>query len=66
VRRRLALLVPALVLSLSACLDQPEEANDNVPQEQPQPASSPVLRTPEPVSTAPLTVDPPGPTRSPQ
>ncbi len=65
--RRLVLLIPALVLALSGCLDQPEEANDNGPQEQPErPAPTEVLRTPETVPTAPLTVDPPGPTRSPQ
>ena len=63
--RRPLLLLPAVVLALSGCLSQPEEANNNGPQEQPtRPAD--VVRTPETVPTAPLTVDPPGPTRSPQ
>lgn len=34
-RTRLALAVPALVLALSGCLNQPEEANNNGPQPQP-------------------------------
>ena len=29
-------LAPALALTLSGCLNQPEEANDNGPQEQPE------------------------------
>ena len=62
--RRLALLVPAAVLVLSGCLDQPEEANDNGPQQDPtQPGD--VVRTPEPVETAPSTVPLPGPSNSP-
>ena len=61
---RLVLLLPAVALALTGCLSQPEEANDNGPQEQPQVPPS-VFRTPAPVETAPLTVDPPGPTRSP-
>jgi starvation-inducible outer membrane lipoprotein len=34
-RTRLVLAVPALALALSGCLTQPEEANDNGPQPQP-------------------------------
>ena len=30
------LLAPALALTLSGCLNQPEEANDNGPQPQPE------------------------------
>ena len=62
--RRLVLLIPALVLALSGCLDQPEEANDNGPQEQPTTPGE-VRRTPQPDPSASLTVDAPGPTRSP-
>ncbi len=63
-RRRLALLLPALALSLTACLDQPEEANDNGPQPDPtQPGD--VVRTPVPVESAPSTVPLPGATNSP-
>ena len=64
-RTRLALAAPALALglALTGCA-QPEEANDNGPQEQPtRPAEVP--RTPQSDPSAPLTVDPPGPTRSP-
>ena len=62
-RTALALVLPAVVLSLSGCLTQPEEANDNGPLEVPSlPA---VERTPVPVETAPLTVEVPGETRSP-
>ncbi len=65
-RRRTA--VPALalaaVLGLSGCLTQPEEANDNGPQRDPdQPGD--VVRTPEPVESAPSTVPLPGPSNSP-
>ena len=63
-RARRALLVPVLALALSGCLSQPEVANDNGPQEQPTRPPD-VERTPEVVETAPLTVDPPGATRSP-
>ena len=63
-RRTAPLLVlPALVLALSGC--QVEEANDNpIPPSVPSPPPG-VVRTPEPVETAPLVVDPPGATRSP-
>lgn len=57
------LVVPALVLALSGC--QVEEANDfPLPPPVPSPPAG-VVRTPEPVETAPLEVDPPGATRSP-
>jgi len=64
VRRTTPLLVlPALVLALSGC--QVEEANDN-PLEPRVPSPPPgVVRTPVPVETAPLEVDPPGATSSP-
>lgn len=62
-RAQLVLLVPALLLALVGCR-QPGDANDNAPQDQPaRPAD--VVRMPEVVETAPLTVEPPGPTRSP-
>ena len=64
-RTRLALVLPALVLALSACGDGNAQANDDGPQEQPQRPPS-VLREPAPVQEdQQLTVDPPGPTRSP-
>jgi PBP1b-binding outer membrane lipoprotein LpoB len=63
-RQRLALLVPAVVLVLSGCLDQPEEANDNGPQEQPIAPPS-VVREPVPVESAPDAVEQPGPSLSP-
>jgi hypothetical protein len=54
----------AAVLALSGCLTQGEEANDNGPQPDPtQPGG--VVRTPEPVETAPSTVPLPGPSNSP-
>ena len=56
-RAQLALLLPALLLALLGCR-QPEEANDNGPQEQPERPPS-VFREPVPVETAPLTVDQP-------
>lgn len=66
-RTRVLLVLPVLVAGLSGCLSQPESANDN-----PNPRSEeipsippPIPRTAEPVPSAPLTVDPPGPTRSP-
>jgi PBP1b-binding outer membrane lipoprotein LpoB len=65
-RRRTAVpaAVLAAVLALSGCLTQPEEANDNGPQPDPtQPGD--VVRTPEPVESAPSTVPLPGPTNSP-
>ena len=63
-RRTAPLLVlPALVLALSGC--QVGEANDT-PLRPTVPSPPPdVVRTPEPVESAPLVVDPPGPTRSP-
>ncbi len=64
--RRTALPAVALaaVLALSGCLTQPEEANDNGPQPDPtQPAG--VVRTPEPVESAPSTVPLPGASNSP-
>lgn len=66
-RRTTPLLVlPALVLALSGCLNQLEEANDTPTPDGRVPSPPPgVVRTPAPVETAPLTVDPPGPTRSP-
>ena len=57
-RARPALLLPALVLALSGCLSQPEEANDNGPQEQPVRPTD-VAREPEVVESAPGTVDQP-------
>ena len=61
---RLVLVVPALLLTLSGCLNQPKAANEDGPQEQPvRPAD--VFRTPTGVEGGSLTVDPPGPTRSP-
>ena len=65
-RARTAL--PALLLTLglaaTGCATQPEEANDNGPQlDATQPPD--VVRTPEPVESAPLTVPLPGPTNSP-
>jgi PBP1b-binding outer membrane lipoprotein LpoB len=65
-RRRTAVpaAVLAAVLALSGCLTQPQEANDNGPQPDPtQPGD--VVRTPEPVETAPSTVPLPGATNSP-
>ncbi len=56
-------VLPLLALALVGCR-QPAEANNNGPQDQPtRPAG--VVREPQVVETAPLTVDPPGPTRSP-
>jgi len=57
----------ALVLLLSGCTAASEKANEDGPQEQPErPPPASVLRTPEPVESAPLTVDQPvGPTRTP-
>jgi hypothetical protein len=63
-RSRLALVLPALLLALSGCGDGNAQANDDGPEEQPQRPPS-VLREPAAVQDAPLTVDPPGPTRSP-
>ena len=63
-RRSPALLVPALVLVLSGCLAQDQEANDNPPPVMPSPPAD-VVRTPEVVESAPAVVEPPGPTRSP-
>ena len=64
-RTRLVLAAPALAvaLALTGCA-QPEEANDNGPQEQPTTPGE-VRRTPQPDPSASLTVDAPGPTRSP-
>lgn len=62
-RSRLALALPALSLVLTGCLSQPQEANDTPPFEVPSLPPSRVS-TPAPVETAPLTVDPPGPTRT--
>jgi hypothetical protein len=57
------LVVTAVVLALSGC--QVEEANDNtITPSVPSPPPG-VVRTPEPVESAPLVVDPPGATRSP-
>lgn len=63
-RSRLVLALPALSLVLTGCLSQPQEANDTPPFEVPSLPPS-VFQTPAPVETAPLTVDPPGPTRTP-
>ena len=64
-RRRTA--VPALVLAAALALTgcaQAEEANDNGPQPDPtQPGG--IVRTPQPVETAPSTVPLPGPSNSP-
>ena len=64
-RTRLALAAPALALglALTGCA-QPEEANDNGPQDQPSRPGE-IRRTPQSDPSASLTVDPPGPTRSP-
>lgn len=66
--RRLRTAAPAAllaaVLALSGCTSQPQEANDNGPQPDPTQPSD-VVRTPEPVETAPSTVPLPGPTNSP-
>ena len=63
-RTALPAAVLAAVLALSGCLTQPEEANDNGPQPDPtQPGG--IVRTPEPVESAPSTVPLPGPTNSP-
>ena len=59
-----ALLVPALVLVLSGCLVQDQDANDNPPPVMPN-APGDVVRTPEPVESAPAVVEAPGPTRGP-
>lgn len=65
-RPALVLAVPALVLSLSGCLTQLDEANDTpTPGDRIPSLPEDVERTPEPVDDAELTVDPPGPTRSP-
>ena len=64
VRRSPALLVPALVLALSGCLVQDQEANDNPPPVMPSPPAG-VVRTPEAVESAPAVVEAPGPTRGP-
>ncbi len=57
------LVLTALVLTVSGC--QVEEANDNpITPTVPSPPAG-VVRTPVPVETAPLEVDPPGATRSP-
>ena len=65
-RRRTAVpaAVLAAVLALSGCLTQPQEANDNGPQRDPDQPSD-VVRTPVPVETAPSTVPLPGATNSP-
>jgi len=56
--------VLAAVLALSGCLTQPQEANDNGPQPDPtQPGD--VVRTPEPVESAPSAVPLPGASNSP-
>ena len=63
-RTALPAAVLAAVLALSGCLTQPEEANDNGPQPDPtQPGG--IVRTPEPVESAPSTVPLPGPSNSP-
>ena len=63
-RTALPAAVLAAVLALSGCLTQPEEANDNGPQPDPtQPGG--IVRTPEPVESAPSTVPLPGATNSP-
>lgn len=49
-RSPLALAVAGLVLVLSGCLDQPEEANDNGPQPQPDRPTG-VVSEPEPQSS---------------
>jgi len=65
-RPALVLAVPFLALALSGCLNQVEEANDTpTPGDRLPSLPADVERTPAPVETAPLTVDPPGPTRSP-
>jgi hypothetical protein len=64
VRRSPVLLLPALVLALSGCLAQDQDANDNPPPVMPSPPGD-VVRTPEPVESAPAIVEAPGPTRSP-
>jgi hypothetical protein len=64
VRRSPVLLVPALVLVLSGCLAQDTDANDNPTPVMPT-APGNVVRTPEPVESAPAVVEAPGPTRSP-
>ena len=62
-RTALPAAVLAAVLAVAGCTQAPE-ANDNGPQPDPdQPAD--VVRTPEPVETAPSTVPLPGPTNSP-
>ena len=63
-RRSPVLLVPALVLVLSGCLAQDKDANDNPTPVMPT-APANVLRTPEPVESAPAIVEAPGATRSP-
>lgn len=63
-RTALPALALSLGLALTGCATQPEEANDNGPQpDANQPGD--VVRTPEPVESAPLTVPLPGPTNSP-
>ena len=63
-RRTPALLVPALVLALSGCLAQDQDANNEPPTVLPSPPAD-VVRTPEAVESAPAVVEAPGPTRSP-
>ena len=54
----------AVVLGLTGCTAQPQEANDNGPQPDPsQPGD--VIRTPAPVESAPTAVPLPGETNSP-
>ena len=62
-RTAVSTLVLAAALALTGCTQAPE-ANDNGPQPDPtQPGG--IVRTPEPVESAPSTVPLPGPSNSP-
>jgi hypothetical protein len=62
-RTALSAVALAAALALTGCTQAPE-ANDNGPQPDPTQQGG-VVRTPEPVETAPSTVPLPGPSNSP-
>ena len=64
VRALVAPVAVALVLALTGCTEERPEASDNGPQPDPvQPGG--IVRTPQPVESAPLTVPLPGETNDP-